>query len=336
MPFTEVRSVRELRDGRMIVADPRDRGLVVVDVQRGQLVVIGRGGQGPGEYSSLGLVCALGGDSSLVVDPSARRWLLLAEARIVRTIPSDDPAVQAARGRLVGVDTLGGVVTVIEPPVPPGTNVSDTGDSAVVIRVERLSGNTDTIAFLRQPITRTRSALASATQTKNILVYRHPLAVGEELIHFPDGWSAVIRLEPYRVDWRAPNGRWTRGKALPLKPVKLVDRERRAFMERLAARTGQSVSSPDVLLDWPETLPPFVSGASIPSRDGRLFVRREVTANDPRVLYDVINRSGELEGTLELPLHSRLVGFGKGSAILAVQDNSNLERLQFHPWNKQH
>src|SRR5688572_22514070 len=50
-PFSELRSVRELSDGRVIVLDMRDQTIQVIDFTSGDAAAIGRRGQGPGEYA---------------------------------------------------------------------------------------------------------------------------------------------------------------------------------------------------------------------------------------------------------------------------------------------
>ena len=51
-PFSLVGAgnVRELSDGRLIVADPRDKLLQVIDLEKGSSVAIGREGSGPAEF----------------------------------------------------------------------------------------------------------------------------------------------------------------------------------------------------------------------------------------------------------------------------------------------
>ena len=49
-PFTQIAGVRELKDGRLIVIDPRDKTVQVVDMARGTATKLGREGSGPGEY----------------------------------------------------------------------------------------------------------------------------------------------------------------------------------------------------------------------------------------------------------------------------------------------
>ena len=48
--FTQIRGVRELSDGRVIVSDRLDKGVVVADFTRGTMLKIGRTGSGPAEY----------------------------------------------------------------------------------------------------------------------------------------------------------------------------------------------------------------------------------------------------------------------------------------------
>src|SRR5262245_40427303 len=75
--FTGVTSVRELSDGRLLMTDPRDKGLVVADFRAGTVNAIGRKGQGPGEYMSPGPLFALPNDSTLMSDAASVRWLIL-------------------------------------------------------------------------------------------------------------------------------------------------------------------------------------------------------------------------------------------------------------------
>ena len=88
-----------------------------------------------------------------------------------------------------------------------------------------------------------------ARPTADGRVYRVPLAGGEEPILFPDGWVAIARIDPYRVDWRSPDGQWTHGAPLPFTTVRLDAREREAFARSHRWARG--------LPTWPETAPAF-------------------------------------------------------------------------------
>src|SRR3972149_4768324 len=66
--FGSVQTVRELRDGRLLVADPLGKELYLVDLAAGTRTVVGSQGQGPTEYLQPDAVWALPGDSTLLVD----------------------------------------------------------------------------------------------------------------------------------------------------------------------------------------------------------------------------------------------------------------------------
>src|SRR5690606_8681240 len=65
-PFTRVSGVRELRDGRLIVADQRDQTLQRIDLKTGDATPVSRKGSGPNEYAMPVDAFALPGDSTLV------------------------------------------------------------------------------------------------------------------------------------------------------------------------------------------------------------------------------------------------------------------------------
>src|SRR3990172_439720 len=127
--FTRVESVLELKDGRVIVSDPNDRGLVVIDFMNGSVVDVSHKGRGPGEYARASTVYGLAADSSVMTDNANRRWLLLHGDRVVATIPLDDPAVLAAAGIVSGADTFGHVLTQRRPPPKPGPSIIGKDDS---------------------------------------------------------------------------------------------------------------------------------------------------------------------------------------------------------------
>ena len=63
-PFTQVTGLRELKDGRLVVIDSRDKIVELVDFKAGNATKVGREGSGPGEYAFPMRLVPLGGDSS--------------------------------------------------------------------------------------------------------------------------------------------------------------------------------------------------------------------------------------------------------------------------------
>ncbi|MGQ0643339.1 MAG: hypothetical protein ACT4P6_21545, partial [Gemmatimonadaceae bacterium] len=76
-PFTQIAAIRELKNGRVLVVDPRDKVVQLVDMAGGSATKVGREGQGPGEYSLPMTLVALPGDSSGIFDPLNQRYLLI-------------------------------------------------------------------------------------------------------------------------------------------------------------------------------------------------------------------------------------------------------------------
>ncbi len=75
--FGAIQTVRELPDGRVLVADPLSKALYAVDMAAGTRTVIGREGEGPEEYRQPDAVWPLPGDSTLLVDLGNGRLVAL-------------------------------------------------------------------------------------------------------------------------------------------------------------------------------------------------------------------------------------------------------------------
>lgn len=339
--FSQVMSVRELRDGRWLVSDRRENRVVVADFTTGRVVAIARVGSGPGEFRQAGSLFAIAGDSTILEDPGARRWLLLDGDRVVATLPPDTPAVEFT-GIMVGADSLGRTL---------GLYRAGLADSMRVVLVNRTTATSRPLERLL-PITVTPGPRVEDSNNR-YTVQRLRLsewAVGEQALLFRDGWVAIARLNPYRIDWHAPDGRTIRGAPLPFVPTRVDDEEKRAFMARRARQTGRPAGSPDASRDWPATFPPFSAVASALTRntapsmlpgpttallaaaDGRLLIDRVPTAARPDTHYDVVDRSGTLVGELSLPFNEAIVGFGAQSVLIVATDADGIQRLRRHPW----
>ena len=334
--FTSLGDVRELKDGRVLVSDLRENKLVVADLRTGKLEVIGRVGSGPGEFRRPGPMFALGGDSTLLSDSGNRRWLLLDGARIVGMVPPETPAITGVRGFAMGADVRGRALGVL-PAGRRGGDPSGPLDSAFVVLVSRSTGKADTVARLRPPSTGVTRMIKGPDGREIPLSMVPPLATPEHAILFPDGWLAIARLEPYRVDWRTPEGRIILGAALPVPSVRMDDREKRAYLARFARLSGRPPADPSSRDDWPETIPAFSAlmgygPVLFASPDGRVLVQRTPTASHEEPLYDVVDRGGKLTGRLSLPANQKIVGFGTKAVYVAVTDDDGIERLRRHPW----
>lgn len=327
--FTMVSSVRELADGRVLVIDQGESKLVIADWKSGTAVQIGRNGSGPAEYSMPTDLFPIGGDSTLLPDLRNGRWLLLKGTSVVTTTAQDAPAIAAGARRPLGADSLGRVIYTKGLGVDggPSSIAAPGSDSLLLLRATRRTGRSDTIAILRARDATIRIEGPKEKPT-SIEIRVHPLAAGELAALFEDGWIAVARLDPYRVDWIAPDGRETRGQPLPFERIPLDDAEQRAYVERVAARSGGPTPEPSMYGKWPEIMPPFRVGALLAAPDGHLWIERVATAAAPYPPYDVVDRRGALVARVIVDGDVKVVGFGRGVVYSVATDEDGIQRLQ--------
>ena len=103
--FSDIGAVRELPGEWVLVTDRRERRLIVVNFALDSARAIGAQGKGPDEYGAVAQLIPLAADSTLLPDLPNRRWHLLVGPQIVATVPSDDPAVRATAGSILGAGT---------------------------------------------------------------------------------------------------------------------------------------------------------------------------------------------------------------------------------------
>lgn len=325
--FTMVTSVRELPDGRVLVLDRSEKKLGVVDWATNALTPIGRNGSGPGEYVQPTGLLSLGGDSTLMPDPRNGRWLLLRGESIVATIGPDAPALKNGGRQPNGADARGHVIATGPISRAPPAITLPRLDSQFVLRFQRSTGRADTVAVIRAHLAQIKTQ-GPADRPTSISIIRNPLADGELAALFPDGWIAIARIEPYRVDWIAPDGKQIRGQPLPFQRVRLDEREQRAFLERQADRSGTAPRDPGSMPDWPESVPAFLPGSLLPAPDGLLWIRRTGTAADPSPPYDVIDRRGALVARVMAGTDVQVIGFGRAAVYTVATDDNGIQRLQ--------
>lgn len=191
--FIFIGSVRELSDGRVLISDPRERRVVVADMATGSISQVGRAGRGPREYTSASRLRRLAGDSTLLIDGS-RRWVFFHGSRVVQTLPPHAPVVRAPGGFALDVDTLGSVLVRVPRVVSPARGRRSESDSIAIAHFRRVGTvRIDTIAYLRGAPRRVRTSReGGAIITRSPCI---PFAVSEQALLFPDGWTAIARLE---------------------------------------------------------------------------------------------------------------------------------------------
>lgn len=349
-PFTTISGLRELRDGRVIVSDSRDKSLQLIDLARGMATPVGRAGAGPGEWGFPGRLYALPGDTTMMFD--------VANGRIFVINPDGTPGASIRldeNGRLysteqLGVDAAGRMLLAADRraarPTDPSVGIAD------VMRYDQRSGRLDTVATLARPKGE-RTAARMLPGGMMHLATNLPLAAQDLAGIAPDGRIAIVRASPYRMEWIALDGRRTLGPVAAAPEIRITESEREAFIRsqirpgailvrgpsgpaqppkgrsttpKLSSADFKAMMNPD--MTWPAVKPPFLAGAVHMARDGRVWVLRTRAHDDSIPVFDVFDGAGRVVERVALPKRTRLVGFGSGTVYLARTDDDDLVWLQ--------
>ena len=356
-PFTQVTGVRELKDGRVIVIDPRDKTVQAVDLKAGTAVKLGREGSGPGEYGMPFRLLPLPNDTSAVVDMLNNRMLLInPDAKVGGFVDLNVPA-PAGRG-----DGRGGGMMMIGGQMPTSSDakgrmymqgmpfrMTETGpvtaDSVPMVRWDRASGKRDTLAWQRVPQGSTQVSSRGGRGNMSFRVGAGAPFTGADIMAVaPDGRVAIAHHDPYSVDFVNEAGQRTRGQPIKYDKIKVSEGHKAEWRERQKTATTMMISNdngrrsasvggnPNVQdpENWgDEYMPPFLQNQNTVqfSNDGLLWVQRTGPAGQLPT-YDVIDRAGNLVQKVVLPKKARLLGFGNGAVYIARVDEDDLQYIQ--------
>ena len=330
-----VSSVRELEDGRTLAIDIADDLIILQDWKLSASRQVARKGRGPGEYLEVGRVFPLGRDSSLLEDPNARRWILMEGTRLLR--PINDSVRYATDIAFGGGDQRGRYLETH--PFAYGRSTYATtakirvyAESLVVLLESAGGARVDTIARIGGSFSGEADITKVVKGASMSYVFFALFAAEEQALMFRDGWIAVARRDPYRVDWFEPSLRRRSGKPLPFTKVPVDARQKRAAMDRHWTGALHGVFTPAEMPGWPKFLPPFQPEALIAMPDGNVLVERTPDATISELVYDIVDRTGSLNGRIHVGPRERIVGFGRGTVYTVLIDDDELEHLRRHPW----
>jgi hypothetical protein len=344
--FTNILSLRELGDGRVIVSDNRDKVVQLADFKQQTLTKIGREGAGPGEYTYPQRLYALKSDTSALYDIGNDRYLLiLPNGKPGVTRPAEDPSGYSTD--LLGMDKSGRVY------FKASRSGAATSGVRMVLRYNAATKQADSIATLAEPvgenvIARTLPGGMLRMSTNLPYVARDVATIA------PDGSIIIARASDYHVDWFSSNGKRVSGPPIAYTPIAIDAQEKRTFMERQIrpgaiissanpsasgvaqprARSGMppGVNNADIYDDkgmtWPARIPPFLDGTLSVDGMGRVWVKRTVPFNELSASYDVFDATAKRVLTVKLPPRAKLVGFGRNSVYLVRTDDDDLQHLQ--------
>lgn len=347
--FAVIQTVRELPDGRVLVADPLGQTLVVVDMDAGTTVSVGQVGEGPEEYRQPDSVWPLPGDRSLLVD--------LGNGRL--TEMGADLSFGDTRPYMLGSFRMGAPIMLAIPQgvddgggvffqgfgMSPGGEVSD---SSQVLRYDLETEVVDTVASVKL-IDRTRRTSGGAGN-QNVSISPIPLSPADAWGVAADGRVVVARSVAgsgtFWVEWFGPGGEVTRGPEYPYSPVSIGRAEMEEWrqaqaetgggmtievtgvngnMDMRAGRRGAAGGDLDSY-EWPASKPAFFQRIPV-DPTGRAWLRRHTEAGDAPV-YDLFDRSGTRTATIELPMGRRVAAFGDGVVYAVRMDEFDLQYLE--------
>ncbi|MGI9628634.1 MAG: hypothetical protein ACR2QM_17500 [Longimicrobiales bacterium] len=345
--FSVVQTVRELPDGRVLVADPLGQTVVAVDMAAGTADSIGRVGQGPEEYRQPDAVWPLPSGRTLLVDLGNGRLTELSSSLEFGdtrpyTIGESAPGRELVLAIPQAVDGAGRVY--FRSLGRPGPGMS--GDSAQVLRIDLATEVVDSVAAIG--LAERKTTTTGGPNNQNTSVTQVPLSPADAWGVAEDGRVVVARAGDYSIQWIAPNGQVTQGGPNDYDAVAIRQGEKEEWaevragsggglslavtnnngvMSMSASRGGGSNDDDLNQYDWPDVKPPFYSGRIIVDPSGRAWVRRHMKAGDPPT-YDLFGADGVRVAQVEFAVGRRVVGFGNGALYAINTDQFGLQHLE--------
>ena len=320
--FAQLSNVLELDRDRVAFADTREKLFLAGTFSTGALDTLGRrvealsADSSPGEYRFPGWVARLAGDTIALVDFAAVRttlWNRKGEPlRVLRLQPV------AGTAPVLAYDTVGhGYKIDYQTMLYTEPGSSHRPDSVPVLRIDLHGGGVDTVANLAAP------AFGRAKFGEQVQEAATVFAPNDFFGVLANGSAWVARGKENRVDWRSPDGAWSRGasRKFAALPVTQADRERVLAQVR---QQGKQYGMPQTLaIEYPfaATKPPFDFALGRPN--GEVWLQRPRAAETEPLVYDVYDREGAWRRQVTFPAGAALAGFGESGAIYASLRNED-------------
>ena len=353
--FGLVGGLRELRDGRVLIADPLGQALMVVDLVAGTADTIGRVGAGPGEYKQPDGVFPLPGDSTLLVDLGNGRLTVLGPDL---SFGETTPIAQGGQGHGAG---QGGPMSGMNTVLPRGTDSQgrvyfqalgmgmrpggQLPDSAAIMRWDRATGAFDEVG--RVKLQERRTETSGGRMEQRVRLIQTPLSPQDAWAVGWNGRLAMARTDGYYLEWIEPGGGRARGDDVSYRPVRIRGAEKEEWVNRSSSdglmirvemnsgvrsmtfgRGGGGGGQTDVDdYEWPDAKPPFVASGVRVTPEGDAWVRRSVAAGDAPI-FDVFGADGQLKERVTLPVGREIVGFGRAHVYVVLRDEFDLQWLE--------
>lgn len=345
--FTEVRGVRELPSGIVVILDAGDQAVLRFDPSTRHLSPVGRTGSGPAEYRFPTRLLPLAAGQTGILDPPNARILVLGPDGVPAHTTADRPVQVGGIDGLaatppVAADGAGRFYSQAQSATLRPGGTWQVVDSAAIERWAPGEAGRDTVAFV--PVTLPPGVFVSQGTVAAPPTALQPFTRFAQWAVAADGWVAVVHPAPYRVTLFAPGGQRRQGPQVLHTPVRLTagdkarwlaDRRkpRRQFVypggggSPYVRTVTPSVPEPS---RWPVVLPPTTGEPPLFDIQGRLWVGRTTPHGVPR-RYDIFDRRARQVAEVEFQPDTRLIGFGARLVYAVRRDEDDLEYVQAIP-----
>lgn len=256
-------------------------------------------------------------DSLYIGDWGQRRTTVWTPSgRLIRSFPTSN----AVRGALPQARDSKGNFYLDQYP-PAGPDGSGNRDSAAVLLVDSDFARADTIARLA-PLD-----VAEVVGDAGRRFERRVFGAMDRWGALPDGSVWVARAYANRVDWRSPDGKWTRGQALPDRVLEVTRYDRELFLQKFPPELRSTAQE----LPFAAIKPPFE--AALTSTGGEVWLEKSRAPADSARTYHVVDRRGRLDQQVRVRGQGRILAVGPRAALVAesTPDGTRLKSVELTP-----
>jgi len=239
--------------------------------------------------------------------------------------------------RLIGIDAAGNQVYLRAGRFALGPRGREMrlwpyAESLWVERLSKGSQKAEIVAVLHGPAERYREEEVSTGGRPLRAMIVSEFRSEEQAVVALDGSVALLRLNPYRVEWVAPRGARVVGETLPFRNLLVDARQRDLAAHEGASQWGPGMKRPDTSGASGSAIPPFGVEASHMISGDAVAIELVLDVRDTNRRYDIVSRSGRLLGKLTLRRSERFVGGDAGGFAIWSPDAGRGGILSMFSW----
>lgn len=318
-PFTWFNGMRLLSNGNAIVTDLGEITVRLLGPNGETVRTIGRTGAGPGEYTMPTAVIPLPGDTTLLLDRDARRYILLGPTGNIvatRALPLELGEGAAA---ITAADAMGNLYFQGDAPVVNGVPTR----TAAIARWRRNATRFDTVAQLNLNLAVSNAAtiqLSDGGEGEFQAIERPRFGANDNWLAAQSGRVAIVHAEPYRVEWVERNGRRTLGKPQQYSPVPVT----------IADKKSLEPKGPPFRRVYATNKPSFVDGSAVVDDVDNIWVQRSGSRRAAQRRWDIFDAKGNPAGFVEIPANTQIVAVNQTHLYLLRRDDNDEYWLERH------